>query len=1207
MVSLSLPIDNGAAGEDHGRDVGVPGPLSDDNPIVITSDPDLVNLASTMGLEGNGSVLEPYMIKDLDINGSGNSACMLIEGVSLHLVITNCSLYHADQTTSTDWINGGLVIVGTSNVTVTENVIDGNMKHGISIIDSNVTILDNDISNNDVGVYARRTSANVVENVFTRNNQSVYSRDSYVEVIGNSIDDLVGDKISSIDLENSDLSKVRGNSITNAKYGIQLRRSSSTVIESNRITNSTTGLWILSGMNTIVKDNIFNTTNGVSLGDLYGNFYNNTFHGGGIDISGGADALLRYTTHVIDINNTFEGAPILYLKNQTDVTIDSTYGQIIVANCSGVTFRDTVQTDCFQILFAYSSGLIMDNNVIVTDNIRCDRTPNMDISGNEITSARISIGSDDAVIDGNTLTDCFLSLRGSHRFRVSNNTMLNRGSTVISIGPSSMIEFLNNSITVEEPTFASPAILINGASNLILRNNRMNGSGIHMWTDYSTWKTHEIDTTNTLNGLPVMFLKEASDFHLSGDFGQIILAECRDFSLSNLTMKTTSPQIQMALCQNGTITGCDLRNNIVRYSIEARLCQDLTISNNNLDGNRSCIYLYDCDRVIINRNRIVNSSTEAINLGEASECSVSENDIINSRSYGLYMYGSDNVVTLNNFIDNNRDPDTGEVIAPQCRDAGYGNIWSQNGKGNYWSDYEDKYPNASYSGDVWVTPYELDGGRAVDEYPLVHMHDYVSPTISPIEDITVDQGHDVTLHVEAWDDRGIVKVEWTIDQPGGPIVLEGWTVNVTFPTPGTFRVVVTVADAVSNIASTTFNVIVIDTMPPVANAGEDIYVDMGSTLTFNGTGSEDNVAVVAWEWSFDYDGMTVLLEGSTPKFLFEVPGEYLVNLQISDARNLSANDTLTVHVNDNVSPLAIAPDDITVGQHTMVVLRDDNSTDVGSGILSWEWTFQYGTREWTMAGREMEFMFDDVGSYDITLTIKDGFGNTDSAMFMVRVLDTTAPIARTGDDLSLVVGTQMDLSARESTDNVGILSYTWTLPDDRVETREGPDLTMYFGLPGNHLIELVVTDTSGNTGSALLWVNVTARQVGLEITSPPNNSQVGSTFVLLGNITSDIPTVILRYRTSNAEGVVQKWRELAVSDIFSIPVNLTGLPVGVYTIELTVDDGYSAFGPVDWNLEHVVADPEPEEDDEEPWIYWLLLVAAVVAVAAVTTYIVRRR
>ena len=305
--------------------------------------------------------------------------------------------------------------------------------------------------------------------------------------------------------------------------------------------------------------------------------------------------------------------------------------------------------------------------------------------------------------------------------------------------------------------------------------------------------------------------------------------------------------------------------------------------------------------------------------------------------------------------------------------------------------------------------------------------------------------------------------------------------------------------------------------------------------------------------------------------------------------------------------MAIAPDDITVGQHTLVLLRDDNSTDVGSGILSWEWTFVYGTGVTTLTGREAEFLFDDVGSYDVTLTVQDHYGNTDSAELTVLVTDTTAPVARAGDDISLFAGEQIDLSAEGSSDNVGILSYTWTIGFEPVESRESPEITLYFGSPGNFLVELVVTDTSGNIGSTSMWVNVTALQVGLEITSPPNNSQVGSTFVLLGNVTSDIPTVLLRYRTSNAAGVVQDWRELAVSDIFSIPVNLTGLPGGVYTIELTVDDSYSTFGPVDWNLEHVVADPEPEEDDEEPWIYWLLLVAAVVAVAAVTTYIVRRR
>ena len=48
------------------------------------------------------------------------------------------------------------------------------------------------------------------------------------------------------------------------------------------------------------------------------------------------------------------------------------------------------------------------------------------------------------------------------------------------------------------------------------------------------------------------------------------------------------------------------------------------------------------------------------------------------------------------------------------------NVWDNGVEGNYWSDYEDRYPNAielNGSG-IWDTPYVIDG-KNQDNYPVV--------------------------------------------------------------------------------------------------------------------------------------------------------------------------------------------------------------------------------------------------------------------------------------------------------------------------------------------------------------------------------------------------------------------------------------------------------------------------------------------------------
>jgi hypothetical protein len=54
------------------------------------------------------------------------------------------------------------------------------------------------------------------------------------------------------------------------------------------------------------------------------------------------------------------------------------------------------------------------------------------------------------------------------------------------------------------------------------------------------------------------------------------------------------------------------------------------------------------------------------------------------------------------------------------------NIWDDGSRGNYWSDYLTKYPNATGvdSSGVWNTPYVI-GTNNADHYPL--MVQYVIP------------------------------------------------------------------------------------------------------------------------------------------------------------------------------------------------------------------------------------------------------------------------------------------------------------------------------------------------------------------------------------------------------------------------------------------------------------------------------------------------
>jgi hypothetical protein len=100
-----------------------------------------------------------------------------------------------------------------------------------------------------------------------------------------------------------------------------------------------------------------------------------------------------------------------------------------------------------------------------------------------------------------------------------------------------------------------------------------------------------------------------------------------------------------------------------------------------------------------------------------------------------------------------------------------------------------------------------------------------------------------------------------------------------------------------------------DTAPPVANAGPDQVVHVGETVTFNGSGSLDNVGIVSYEWDF---GDETNGTGMTTTHTYTTEGTYIVTLTVWDAAGNNNTDTMTVTATIS-SPVIAATIDINPG------------------------------------------------------------------------------------------------------------------------------------------------------------------------------------------------------------------------------------------------------------------------------------------------------
>jgi len=125
------------------------------------------------------------------------------------------------------------------------------------------------------------------------------------------------------------------------------------------------------------------------------------------------------------------------------------------------------------------------------------------------------------------------------------------------------------------------------------------------------------------------------------------------------------------------------------------------------------------------QNNII-SNWNGISLNQCNDNVISENAVALNVNNGISLQDSlNNSIYRNNFIDNAAQ--AGLTNSTDIWDDGYPS------GGNYWSDYTERYPNATETADsgIWNTPYVLDGNNQ-DNYPLmfpVSPPDTTAPTI----------------------------------------------------------------------------------------------------------------------------------------------------------------------------------------------------------------------------------------------------------------------------------------------------------------------------------------------------------------------------------------------------------------------------------------------------------------------------------------------
>jgi parallel beta-helix repeat protein len=347
--------------------------------------------------------------------------------------------------------------------------------------------------------------------------------------------------------------------------------------------------------------------------------------------------------------------------------------------------------------------------------------------------------------------------------------------------------------------------------------------------------------------------------------------------------------------------------------------------------------------------------------------------------------------------------------------------------------------------------------------------------------------------------------------------------------------------------------------------------------------SHDNITWTPWETYFTSKTWT-LTTGDGAKTVY---------VQFNDNAGLTSpiyQDTITL---DTIKSIANAGVDQTVNEDTLVTLDGSGSTDE-NGISTYAWSFTDVTPQ-TLTGKNPTYTFATPGTYTITLKVTDLAGNSATDTVIITVLDVTKPTANAGSDKTVNEDTLVTLDASDSSDNVGIVSYTWTFTDVTVKTLTGAKPTYTFNTPGVYAITLNVTDAAGN------WATDTVVITVLDITNPVANAGSDKTVNVGATVTFDASG------SSDNVGVVSyEWNFGDGTTGTGKTTTHTYANAETYTVILTVKDAAdnSATNSITVTVRSAEAPPPPTE----AFPMWIIGVAiAAIGIAVAATLLLRKR
>jgi PKD repeat protein len=324
----------------------------------------------------------------------------------------------------------------------------------------------------------------------------------------------------------------------------------------------------------------------------------------------------------------------------------------------------------------------------------------------------------------------------------------------------------------------------------------------------------------------------------------------------------------------------------------------------------------------------------------------------------------------------------------------------------------------------------------------------------------------------------------------------GKSVSHTYATPGTYTVTLNATDAVGNMATKSYAVVVMlgfgVSIASVTPSPSEVGVQVVLTATVVG-----GTSPYTCSWTFG-DGSSAA--GCSATHTFTSAGNFTITVKAADSSGQTMTDSRSLVVNTRLATSVAAspnPTDVTVSVNFTATMLG------GVSPVSCSWSFGDGS---SGIGCTITHTYATLGSFTANVTATDSLGITATSTLAIAVNSQLSLTTPSVSPSPTEVGTAVTFTVTATGGTTPYTSFNWSFGDGTTAATTTASTTHTYTSAGTFTTTVTVTDSAGSKISSSVFLIVN-QKLAVTANASPNPTEVGKSQSFTGTSFGGVGTI----------------------------------------------------------------------------------------------------